>query len=192
MERGSTVAPVAKKGYLLLEELVSWSGSVSPQILSESFCVYPHWELTGLMADLKLERLYLDGEFVARLADKPLSTELILLDWEGLDRRAEVEKLLEVNKIKWGRPREQSVEDIKQSTWAKALEVWRQPSHEFWRLGNDELSTPLPNFPGFPYIKMFPCELEFWHGPMTRAWQEGKRVILKGLLPVFAGREGKS
>lgn len=172
--------PMAKKGYLSLPEILEWSRNVGTRELYETYCTYPHRGLIALLADLNLEEPFLHNEFAARVADKPFTSELILMDWGGLDRRAEVEKLLRVNKIKSFRPSKQSDNDIKQSAWAKSLELWRKPGVEFLQPGSiagDEFLTPLPEFPGAPHTKMLPPEKEFWEGPMARAWRSGKMVF---------------
>jgi hypothetical protein len=190
--RGFMAEPVATKGYLSLQELFEWSRTVGMKELYEVYCSYPDRTLVGLLVDLKLEEPFLHDEFARRLADKPFTSELILLDWGGLDREKEVEKLLRVNKIKSFRPVKQSDEDIKQSAWAKTLELWRQPGVEFWRPGSvldNELLTPLPGFPGAPHIRMLPPEKEFWEGSMAKAWRDGKMTFLREGVPMLAGEK---
>lgn len=55
----------------------------------------------------------MDAELEKRMQKKQLSSELILLDWEGLDRTKELQKLLQVDKIKSYDAREQEDVDIK-------------------------------------------------------------------------------
>jgi len=191
--RGWQPSPIAEKGYLSLPEILEWSHSVGMRELYEAYCAYPHRGLITLLADLKLEKSFLDNEFAARTEDKPFTSEMILLDWGGLDRRAEMKKLLAVNKIKrWRPPSKQSDDDIKQSAWKKVLDLWRQPGVEFWRpgaLSEDELSTALPEFPGASYIKMLPAEREFWEGLMARAWRDGKMTFLRQAVPILSGEK---
>jgi hypothetical protein len=183
--------PIATKGHLSLEEILDWSHRVGTKEMYQIYCSYPHRGLITLFADLKLEEPFFDDEFVVRIADKPFTSELILLDWGGLDRKKEVEKLLRVNKKKSFRPEKQSDDDIRQSAWVKALSLWHQPGIELWRPGtvNDEVLTPLPEFPGAPYIKMLPSEKEFWEGPMARAWRDGKLAFLREGVPMLAGEK---
>ena len=183
--------PIATKGKLSLEEILTWSRRVGTKEMYEIYCSYPHRGLITLFADLKLEEPFFHDEFVARVADKPFTSELILIDWGGLDREQEVEKLLRVNKKKSYRPEKQSDDDIKQSAWVKALSLRHQPGVELWRPGNvnDEVLTPLPEFPGAPYIKMLPSEKEFWEGPMARAWRDGKLAFLREGVPMLAGEK---
>ncbi len=191
--RGYMAEPMARNGYLSLPEILRWSRCIGTRELYEIYCyTYPDSGLIGLLADLKLEESFLDNEFAARVVDKPFTSELILVDWGGLDRKKEVEKLLEVDKIKSRRKWEQSADDIKQSAWAKTIELWRKPGLEFWRPGSvsdTEFSTPLPVFPGAPVVRMIPPEKEFWEGPMARAWSAGKMAYLRGRVPILSGEK---
>jgi hypothetical protein len=174
--------PMAKKEYLSLAEILEWSRSAGPRKLYETYCTYPDRALIALFVDLKLEEPFFRDEFVARLADKPFTSELILIDWGGLDRQKELEKLLQVNRIKSFRPEKQSDEEIRQSAWVKTWEEWRR----LGSVSDDEL-TPLPEFPGAPYVKMLPPEKEFWEGPMAKAWHDGKLAFLREGIPALAG-----
>ncbi len=86
------------------------------------------------------------------------------------------------------RPEKYSEQDIKQSAWEKTLELWRAGGSAFWGSSNGELLTPLPRFPGAPYIRMLPVEREFWEGPMAGAWRGGKAAFLREAVPTLAGK----
>lgn len=71
--------------------------------------------------------------------------------------------------------------DIKQNAWVNALEHWRQPSALVTK------DSPLPEVPLDPSLPMLPAEKKFWKGPMTRAWNQGRKSWLREALPIFQG-----
>ncbi len=186
--RGWQPAPIAEKGYLSLPEILEWSQSVGMRELYETYCTYPHRGLITLLTDLKLEKSFFDNEFAARMEDKPFTSEMILIDWSRLDREAEIATVIK-NKSRWSF--RQSNDDIKSQLGAIG-ELWRKPGSDFWSpqsMSGAEFSTPLPEFPGAPYIEMLPPEKEFWEGPMARAWRDGKMAFLREAVPVLSGEK---
>jgi hypothetical protein len=172
--------PIARNGYLSLAKIMEWNRSAGPQRLYETYCAYPDPTLVGLYIDLKLEGSFLNSEFVARLEHKPFSSEMILVDWDGLDREKE---LLRIAKSKgtWGR--KWSDDNIK-STLGKMYEWWREVD----TVTADE-TTMIPEFPDAPHIQMLPDEKEFWEGPMTKAWHDGKNAFLRQAVPILSGEK---
>jgi hypothetical protein len=171
--------PIARNGYLSLAAIMEWNRSAGPQRLYETYCAYPDPTLVGLYIDLKLEGSFLNSEFVARLEDKPFSSEMILVDWDGLDREKELLRIAK-SKSTWGR--KWSDENIK-STLGKMYEWSRED-----KFTADE-TTSIPEFVGAPHIQMLPDEKEFWEGPMTKAWHDGKNAFLRQAVPVLSGEK---
>jgi hypothetical protein len=181
-QRGYIAEPVAQKGYLSFAEIVAWNHEVQPKELYEAYCSYPDRLLIGLLVDLKLERFFLDDEFAKRLSDKPFTTEMLLIDC-GLDREKELNRVIRTKSI-WAR--KQSADDIRDLLGAVG-ELWCEPSSK--NISDEEIITPLPKFPGAPHIKMLHPEKEFWEGPITKIWQDGKRAFVRKTVPLLAGEK---
>ena len=167
----------------LLAVVMQWGRDLTPKALCEFYCAYPHLGLTALLADLKMEEVFMDAEMEKRIKIRPVASKFILLDWEKEDKKREVEKLLQVDSVRSRRPWEQEDSDIKAEALTKALELWKTPGTE---LPGEDSST-LPAFPLEPYASMFPAEREFWEGPMARMWRIGKASIMSDVVPIFAG-----
>jgi len=174
---------IADKDHPSLSETPDWSQDAGLKELYQTYCSYPHRGLIALFIDLKLEEPFFDDEYVARIADKPFTSEIILIDWGGLDREKE---LFAAIKGKSLCARKQSVDDIK-SILGSIGELWREPGLE--GISSDEILTPLPELPGAPYIEMLPAEREFWEGPVARAWRDGKMAFMREVVPTISGEK---
>ena len=168
--------PISKK---VLEYVLVASMKFTPSELAEICDAYPDGRLVYLLADLKIEELFIAAELERRLADKRIGTVLILDPFFTGTQPSEgwLTKELKVDKIKAYRGYIQDENDIRQDSITRAFE-----------LGADLLSDsydpgPLPEFP----LEMQPHEASLWNVGLAKVWKRGHETLRKGLIPVLQG-----
>ena len=168
--------PISKKG---MEYVLVASMKFTPSELAEIYDAYPDGRLVYLLADLKIEELFIAAELGRRLADKRIGTVLILDPFFTGTQPSEgwLTKELKVDKIKAYRDYIQDENDIRQDSITRAFE-----------LVADLLSNPydpglLPEFP----LEMQPHEASLWNVGLAKVWKRGHETLRKGLIPVLQG-----
>jgi hypothetical protein len=176
--RATGKLPVTKKG---IEHILVASMSLTPTSLAAIYCACSDFALVSLLANLKIEELFIGAELEKRLADKSIGTVLVLAPFFTGTPPTEkwLTKKLKVDNIKAHNPlREQEMHDIRYDSITRALELAGKLESPIYDPG------PLPRFP----LEMRPVEASFWNVALAKAWRNGHKTLRKGIIPVLENR----
>ncbi len=169
--------PVTKKD---IQHILVASMTLTSTRLAAIYCACSDATLVGLLADLKIEELFIGAELEKRIADKRIGAVLILAPFFLGHSPSEewITKKLEVDKIK-AFDRDMAVEahDIRYDSITRAFELAANLEVDPYDPG------PLPSFP----LPLQPYEASFWNVGLAKAWRKGHDTLRKGLVPVLRG-----